>query len=357
MKRLTVLVLVLALGLCGCTSLLDGNYVSVEVHQEQKTPEQSGMASVSNYGELREALLQMVNAGSENSVIQASGYDQTMLEKGMSMAVDYVRNVYPVGAYAVEDIHYEIGASGGKSAVSVAISYIHGRSEIRNIVTVRDATAARDKVAEILEKCESSVVIRIKGYSDWDVVQFVESYAAQHPDVVIETPEVAVGMYPESGTDRVMELKFTYQNSRDSLRQMQSQVEPYFAAAELYVSGNGSEGQKYAQLYTFLMERYDYQIQTSLTPAYSLLCHGVGDCEAFARVYGAMCRQAGLECQVINGTKNGEPWSWNLICDNGVFYHVDLLESSAAGEFIKKTRDAMDGYVWDYSTYDPDQTN
>ena len=44
------------------------------------------------------------------------------------------------------------------------------------------------------------------------------------------------------------------------------------------------------------MERYDYRIETSITPAYSLLRHGVGDSRAFAVVYAAMCQQAGLEC-------------------------------------------------------------
>lgn len=352
MKRVLMLILAAALGLSGCGSFMDGNFVSVEAHREQSVGGQSGVISASNYGELRDALVQMVDSGSESSVINVAQYDQEMLEKGMSMAVEYVQMVYPIGAYAVEDIAFEIGTGGGKPAVSVDISYIHGRAEIRKIQTVRDTAAAQEKCAEALENCSSGVVIRVKGYSGWDVAQFVEDHAALHPDIVMEVPEVAVGLYPEDGADRVLELKFSYQSSRDSLRQMQSQVEPYFASAELYVRGNGTEAQKYAQLYAFLMERYDYTIKTSITPAYSLLCHGVGDCEAFATVYAAMCTYAGLSCQVVTGTKNGEPWSWNLISENGAYYHVDLLECSGGGEFVKMTRESMDGYVWDYSAYD-----
>ena len=99
------------------------------------------------------------------------------------------------------------------------------------------------------------------------------------------------------------------------------------------------------------MERYDYKIETSLTPAYSLLCNGVGDIETFACVYARMCRRAGLECEVITGTKAGEPWFWNMVCDNGSYYHVDLLRCNTEGNFRELTDEGMEGYVWDYSAY------
>lgn len=99
------------------------------------------------------------------------------------------------------------------------------------------------------------------------------------------------------------------------------------------------------------MERFDYKQDTSLTPAYSLLCHGVGDSRAFATVYAAMCRGAGLECTVVTGTRDGVPYTWNIVQDNGQYYHVDLLRCHVTGQF-KQTRDwEMNGYVWDYSAY------
>jgi len=123
-----------------------------------------------------------------------------------------------------------------------------------------------------------------------------------------------------------MELTFTYQTSRDALRQMQSQVKPVFDAASLYVSGDGEDRQKLSQLYAFLMERFDYKIETSITPAYSLLRHGVGDSRAFATVYAAMCRLAGLECMTVTGTHAGDPWTWNIVLDEkGGPNHVSNL--------------------------------
>ena len=132
---------------------------------------------------------------------------------------------------------------------------------------------------------------------------------------------------------------------------MQSQVKPVFDSAALYVCGEGSENQKFSQLYAFLMERFDYKVETSITPSYSLLRHGVGDSRAFATVYAAMCRAAGLECIVVTGTRSGEPWSWNIICEDGYYWHVDLLHSNEGGRFRKVLDADMEGYVWDYSAY------
>ncbi len=92
----------------------------------------------------------------------------------------------------------------------------------------------------------------------------------------MELPQLSVGTYPELGPSRVMEMKFTYQTSRDALRSMQNQVQRVFASASLYISRDDAQAQKFAQLFSFLMERFDYELEASITPTYSLLCHGVG---------------------------------------------------------------------------------
>lgn len=350
-RSILCLILVLCLMLSGCGNWMDGNYVSVTPHQAQLTDAQSGSVSAANYTQLLEVLTSLVDSGTETAVINVADYTRGGVEIGMSTAARYLQRIYPLGSYAIERIDYEIGTSSGKPAVSVNISYLHGRSEIRKIQKVQDMEAARSKIAEALENCEAGVVLQVNEYEPSDLAQYVEDYAEEYPDIVMEIPQVAVGTYPDAGPVRVLELNFTYQTSRDILRQMQTQVEPYFEAASLYVSGGGSDGQKYMQLYAFLMERYDYKIETSLTPAYSLLCYGVGDSEAFACVYARMCRQAGLECQVVTGTKAGEPWFWNMVCDNGAYYHVDLLRSNAEGGYWEQTDASMGGYVWDYSAY------
>ena len=135
------------------------------------------------------------------------------------------------------------------------------------------------------------------------------------------------------------------------LQDMQQQVQAIFTSAELYVKQTTTVMDTHSRLYSFLMGRNNYTLETSVTPSYSLLCHGIGDSRAFANVYAAMCTDAGLECHVISGIRDGEPWCWNLIRFRGGYYHVDLLRCHEDNRFAFKSAEEMSGYVWDYAAY------
>lgn len=347
--RMIALVVVISLFLGGC-GWLDGSYVSVTPHQEQSGSIRSENLTVSNYEELLNVLENVVSKGTETCVINVVNYQQDYLELNVANAVQRIQKVYPVGAYAVESVKYEIGSNTGKTAIAVEIAYRHSRNEIRNIRKAQDTEAARKYVGQTLESFDTVLVMELDTYEELDYVQVVQEYALENPQSVMEIPQVTWEAYG-IGTSRVVELTFFYQTNRDALRTMQTQVQPVFDSAVLYVSGEGAQHQKYAQLYAFLMERFDYKLETSITPAYSLLRHGVGDSRAFATVYAAMCRDAGLECMVVTGTRNGEPRIWNIIRSEDAYYHVDLLQCEEAGRFQEMLDSEMGGYVWDYSAY------
>ena len=348
-QKVSILFLVLSLLLTGC-SWVNRSYVSVEPHREQRQTAQSDAIMAANYLELLDALGDMIASGTEVAAIMIPEYPENAISYAMERAVLHMKENDPIGSYAVADIHYELGSSGGIPAVSVSITYHHSRSEIQRIRKAVSIQGAERIVAEALRNYELGVVILVEEYENRDFAQFVQDYGEENPQIVMEIPQVRQNNYG-TGKERVMELIFTYQTSRDALRRMQSQVQPVFDSAPLYVSGEGEDYQKFSQLYAFLMERFDYKFETSITPAYSLLRHGVGDCRAFATVYAAMCRSAGLECMTVTGTRSGEPWTWNIVLDDGYYYHVDLLCSDANGQFRELTDNEMRSYVWDYSEY------
>lgn len=351
--RMIALTAGLAMLLSGCSLWMDGEYVSVKPHTQQGYQQEQGVVAVEDYQQLRSVLEDMVESGTESDVIIVEALDMNRLDSHMQTAIRYVMQNNPIGAYAVNSINYDIGSVKGAAAVSVDIAYNNGRAELRRIRHVEDVSAAKDLIATVLNQCEASVVLLIRDYADTDFAQYVKDYALENPAAVMEIPQVNVGIYPETGNDRVVSLQFVYQSSREALRNMQSYVHPVFSSATLYVSGEGEESVKFAQLFSFLMERNTYTLETSITPAYSLLRHGVGDSRAFATVYASMCRRAGLDCRTVTGTRAGEPWYWNMIAENGVYYHVDLLQSHRSGSFRKMTDGEMSGYVWDYNAYPP----
>ena len=354
MKKIVLMLLVAfaAVALCSCGGWMDGEYHSVTPHQQQDYLANNVDAVCETYGEVRMALVDLVENGTTKGVIHIQMQAQNSIESYMDSAILYVTTKNAIGAYSVEGITYEVGTNAAVPAVAVEIKYLHNRSEILRIMQTGNMTQANAVITAALDGCKAGVVVRVNRYQATDIAQMVADYVDANPDTCMEQPQVNVSVYPDQGTDRVIEVSFLYKTSRDVLRSMQEEVRPVFSSAELYVEGNADDWEKYAQLYAFLMERYDYKIETSITPSYSLLRHGVGDSKAFATVYGQMCRKAGLDCQVVSGTKKGEPWHWNAIKVDGTYHYIDLIACKNKGAFRTYLKSEMPNYVWDYSAFD-----
>ena len=347
-RRLAALALLAALVLSGC-GWMEESYVSVTPHQVELDQSSEGNArAVRNYTELRGALIGMIDSATEEGLFALTEYPREEALRDMERAVEYALGTYPVGAYAVESIDYDFGTGLGASALSVDITYRRGREQIEGIRTVRWISGAKKEVEDALDECADSLVLQVAGYQDADFNGIIRDYAERNPDRVMEVPGVTVRIFPDQGDTRVVELSFHYRTDRDELRAMREQVQPVFSSAALYVSGQAEEQTKFHQLHTFLTERFEYTIESTVTPAYSLLCQGIGDSRAFAQVYAAMCRRIGLEARIVSGTLNGENRWWNLVKIGDGWYHLDLLASVS---FEPLTDEGMVGYDWDRAAY------
>lgn len=336
--------------LCGCNIIGIGRYTSVIPHEEKNPQPAQNVVTPGKGEDLYNILWDMLIRYKDEQIISLVNIEENW-QDNMTDAVEKICKSDALGAYAIDEINYELGVHNSLPAVAVEIVYTKTLANIRNIKSAADTEKAVGFIYEALNACDSSVVIHIDAFEDRDVEQIVRDYSTRFPQYVIEVPQVSVTLYPKTGSNRIMDIQFSYDTRRETLRQMQKQVGLIFSASELYVSGDSVSREKFSQLYSFLMNRYDYTLQTSITPAYSLLHHGVGDVKTFASVYAAMCRLSGLECDVINGTRNGEPWYWNVINIDGQSYHVDLLRCKEKDMFITKTSQGMKEYVWDYSSY------
>lgn len=335
--------LALAVLLSGC-GWMEGSYVSVTPHQVGLEQADGGdVRAVSNYTELREALVGMIDSGDTEGLFSLADYPREEVQRDMERAVAYAMDVYPVGAYAVEQIGYDVGTGLGARALSVDIAYRRSQEQIDSIRSVRWISGAQRAVEDALDEAADTLVLRIAGYQETDFTEMVRNYAERNPDRVMEAPGVTAKPFPDRGDTRVVELTFHYRTDREVLRTMREQVQPVFSSAALYVSGQADDRTKFQQLHTFLMERFQYTYESSVTPAWSLLCQGVGDSRAFAQTYAAMCSRIGLEAEILTGTRQGETVWWNRIRIDGEWYHLDLMGSP---QFEPMTDDQMADYVW-----------
>lgn len=349
--NLILIVFCVCLLFCSCSLWMDGSYVSVTPNQTAGDNDSVGNIQVTSYQQMQDALTDMVEEGASEAVIYVAALNDEQLQDAIDKAIEYATGTNPIGAYAVKEITYDIGTSMGRTAVALKLTYNQNRSRILQIKQAETMDDVRTLIRASLDNCDSGTVVRVKNFEEIDVVQYVQNYVDLYPQKCMEVPQVSVATFPEEGQERVIEISLSYQTNRESLRSMQQFVKDIFKSAQLYINPGAENDEKYAQLYTFLMERYSYFVETSITPTYSLLRHGVGDSKAFATVYAAMCRQVDLNCTVISGTRSGEAWHWNVIFDGEIYYYVDLLACHDAGTFHLKTADEMTGYVWDFSAF------
>ena len=348
MIRRIAAALALVLLLTGC-GWMDGSYVSVTPHQVGLNQSGEGAVhAVRNYTELRDALIGMIDSGTEKALFSLAEYPREEVPDGLRRAVAYAQGIYPVGAYAVEAIDYNFGTGLGASALSVDITYRRSRARIEGIRTVRWTSGAKKEVEKALDQFDDILVLQIAGYQETNFGTIIYDYAQRNPDRVMEIPGVSIRVFPEQGETRVVELSFHYRTDRETLRAMREQVQPVFSSAALYVTGTAGEQTKFSQLHAFLMERMDYTIESTITPAYSLLCQGVGDSRAFAQIYAAMCSRIGLEARVVTGQRGGEHHWWNMVRIDGDWYHLDLL---ADKQFVLMTDGQMTEYEWDRESH------
>ena len=354
MKRI-VLVLLLIVLLCslfgGCGFWMDGDYLSVKPNEAQAELTGDVIKEVTSYPQMRQALVDCVEECSEKCLVSIPSSSSAIVVYYIQTAINDVMNNTATGAYAVDDITYELGTNRGNTVIAFDISYLHSRADVLGMQKVRNTDEMISAVQDALKQADAYVVMRANSYEQIDIEQLVEEYANMHPDIVMEVPKVGVFVYPNKGSERIVEVTFTYLTDRETLRRMQDQVSAVFTSAELYVRETTNVMDTYSRLFSFLMKRSEYELGTSITPAYTLLHHGVGDSRAFANVYAALCRDAQLTSKVVSGTRDGEPWCWNVVRFRGVYYHVDLLRCNEEGKFTMRTAAEMTGYVWDYSAY------
>lgn len=345
--KMLALIIVLCIFCAGCDSWMDGEYLSITPHEARSEPYTDRVIEVSSYTQLRNAITNLVRTGAENGVISISAFNQGTIHFYVDTAIENVIENTAFGAYAVEKITYEIGTNRGASVVACRIHYRQGYQMPNKIMRVENAEELAEMITAALDAVDESVLVYMEQHEKIDVEKLVSEYAEMYPDKVIEIPQITVKRYPEKGAERIVQILFDYKASALELHQMRSKVESMFAAADqVAVQANDYEEQC-KWLYTYLMEQAEYRSSISNMPGYDLLIKGKGDSKAFAVTYARMCNRNGLKANIVTGTRDGEPWTWNVIDYRGKAYYVDLLRCHENQEFLMCREEQLVGYVWE----------
>ena len=358
-RRLTALILsaAAALGLCGCSRVLDAEYV-VETSFEPVLPavesEVPG-ANVASFDELKEVLSDMVADG---AIIRSLRFDAGYpgdVSADLASACWQVRTQDALCAYCVENIAYELSKIINHYEALVTIVYSKTEEDRERILSLPYAADAEELLRSAMREGTESLVLLIErsGYTAEGMEAFARGIYLSQPAIAPQEPSVRVEMTSGADTQRLYEIFFDYGLPAGELAERSAALSrlDLFAGIETETLSEAERALLACCALTVRSRAFEGSCTGSI---YDALILREADCRGMALAYVELCRELGLNCQMVEGQRNREDHCWTIVEIDGEYYHVDPAACDQFGlraGFLLSDEDAWGDYRWDYFDY------
>lgn len=357
--KLTALILTVAavLSLGGCSGIYNKEYLSVNKYEPavQESYSSKDKISVRNFSGLKQAILRFAYAGeTEGRVVFDSSYEGDPLED-MASACWQVRTQDALCAYCVENIAYELTKIVTTNEASVYISYSSFCESADNIIHLPFSYGIESTLREALENRDRTLVVLVasSSYSAEDIEGLLTKVYRENPAVVPREPQASVNMYSGTGVQRLYEISINYGLTSDELEQRVAALQAIDAFSGLDTESL-SEYERALAACRYLMDNCGISDSSNDNTAYAALVNRQANSEGIAFAYVELCRQLGLECNIVYGQLFWEDYCWNIVKVDGNYYHVDATECIRSGlesGFLKNDESFWGNYRWDVASY------
>ena len=346
-RAFLALALCCALCLTGCSALLDRPYAAVEPHTEQPAAGDGTPVQVSTYSELVNAVLFFVSQGTEEGTLQLVDYGGEV-EEDLNRACLEVAKDDPLGAYAVDFIKNEYTRVLATYEATVTISYRRTREQINSLVNVTGASAIRDEVGQALAGYQNELALRV-GYFTADagaIAELVRQAYYDNPLSALGMPEFTVSLYPETGSQRIVEILLTYPESADTLRRRRDELREAADALLLpHQAREQTDAARRATLFALAREAIR-QDPAGGSTAWDALVGNGADSEGTALAFQLLADGLEVGASLVEGTLDGAPHFWNRLTGDGGAHYVD--QTRVSGGVTYSAADLAElGYVWE----------
>ncbi len=337
--------------LTGCEAMLERSYQTVTAHVDKPTTaEDPSVLRVENYRELVSAVLYLVAQGQEEGIIQLHDYAGEV-EADLNAACLEVATEDPLGAYAVDYIKHESSRVVSYYQATISIRYRRTVEQVRSMVNVTGSGAIRTELQEALAQFAPEVVLRVAYFAEDEasIQRLIRQAYYDTPLTALGMPRAEVKLYPDSGSQRVVEITLTYPETTDVLRRKSEELSDRVGAASAEAPVGQDLRSTAVQLAARLKGEAAFDREGGQT-AYAALVEGSADQQGMALAYALLCQQAGITGEVVEGRRQGESWFWNGVqLSGGERLYVDVVLGDGllhtAGELAEKGYEWADGPV------------
>lgn len=341
--------------LTGCSSLLERDYTTVNVHSAVPVVESDQLTiRAESYQDLVNALLYFITQGQEEGTIRLYNYPYDV-ERDMAAACREVTQVDPLGAYAVDSIQYDLSPIVSCYEAQVNLTYRRTHQQVEKVVPLTGSSAIRDHLKGILAQFQTETAMRVSYFTeDEDYIRHLIRQAYWGvPGSALGFPSVEVHFYPDSGRQRVVELRLTYPLSDDDLKARQHKLD--HQAGQLVSQlkpGLGDKG--LLAIRKTIQNIVRYAPDKGGSTPYHALVTGSANSEGLALSMALLCQRLNYSCQIVEGTLDGVPHFWTIVSTQDGSRHLDLSHPDLmenGSPFLSDQALAAAGYHWNRELY------
>ncbi len=359
--RIIAVAMLLIVLLSGCDRLLNRPYRSLKPRLEpHAVQEDQASQQVENYTGLKTALVELINQHKETGIIKFNNYTGDP-KADMSRACFDIMREDPLGAYAVDYMSPQYTTL--VSEASVTITYRPDRP--LDISSVDNASGLAEAMKAALKQFESKILVEVEYFArDTNIDTLLQEAYYNLPEQAVGMPVVSVTYYPDSGLNRIVDMRFSYPDTREN---MQLRVEMADKALRDLIRDlpyDLDAPHRALWLYDRLCQTVKYdetvakQLQEGKTEGladdlYGALVEKRAVSAGYALTYKRMCDLSGIQCQMVTGLRGNTQYAWNIIQLDEDWYHVDPASDAIGGThdwFLKTDEEMQPVARWNQST-------
>ena len=209
MKRCVLLLILSAVLLMGCSSLLEREYSTAEPHSSRFwESEAADTLRAYTYQDIVNDLLILIGQHTESGTLRLYEFaDDLSVTETLGRATVEVQQETPLGAYAVEYITFSIQTQRGCYEADLQIGYRRTAEQIQAVVTATSPEAVYSLLESALDSGRNELAVRM-GYWGQDGWKKVETAISQLRETrgLTEEPMWVVHCYPSAGKVGLLEF-------------------------------------------------------------------------------------------------------------------------------------------------------
>lgn len=302
-----VLLLTIALSLCGCTAMLERSYSSSADHVDYSVPEDSSILRAESYQALLNSILYYVNEHSGGGTIRLYNYTGNVTTD-LATACNEIMEQDPLGAYAVSAIDYTSTRILTYYEVDVHISYRYTVGEVAAIKPVSGQAGIREQLSKLVSDQLTHTVLRTS-YFDGDT-QLINTLfwltLYSDPVAAYGAPIINTAFYPKEGSQRILEIEARWASNNDILSRYRNSLDE---AAALLTQDNPPGGENYtvSELAKLLRSSLNYDPNGSPIASDALKGDPVNDLGALLALE-YLCQLHGIEVMPVFDAAEAQTW-------------------------------------------------